>query len=135
MATQAMQVTGTEVGSPALRRTTVIIAIATALVVGAVIGRQTAGTSKTESIARPAASISLVGTNSADAARRAEVYEALAGIDGSITLVGTNSSDAAMRAEVYQALSRLGRPTSETASRLTDAERRALVMRLVAAQS
>src|SRR4029077_4170985 len=132
---QAMQVTGTEAGSPALRRTTVIIAIATALVVGAVIGRQTAGTSKTESIARPAASISLVGTNSADAARRAAVYEALAGIDESITLVGTNSTDPARRPQGHQALSGLGRATSDTARPLTDAERRALVMRLVTEQS
>jgi hypothetical protein len=104
MATQEMQMSQTAASSPALRRTTVILAVAAALTVGAVIGRETAGTSKTGSAVQPASAISFVGTNSPDAARRAEVYEALAG---------------------------LGQPTRSAAPQLTDAERRALVYRLV----
>ena len=132
MATQEMQLSQMETGSPVLRRTPVILAIATALILGAVIGRETAGTSKTGSVAQPASAISFVGTNSTDAARRAEVFKALGAIDTSITLVGADSADAARRAQVFEALSRLDQQTGSTAPRLTDGERRALVNRLVA---
>ena len=131
MATREMQMAQVGTGSPALRRIPVIVAVAAALMVGAVIGRETAGTSKTDAAVRPASAISFVGTNSADAARRAEVFEALGTLDTSITLVGTNSADAARRAQVYEALAGLGQPTTATAPRLTDAERRALIYRLV----
>lgn len=104
MATQEMQMPQTAGGSPALRRTTVILAVAAALTVGAMIGRETAGTSKAGAAVQPASAISFVGTDSPDAARRAEVY---------------------------RAIGRLGQPTRSTATQLTDAERRALVYRLV----
>ena len=103
MATQEMQmpqIAGR--ARPPCRRTPVILAVAAALMVGAVIGRETAGTSKTETVAQPASAISFVGTDSADAARRAQVFEALGAIDTSITLVGANSADAARRALVYR---------------------------------
>jgi hypothetical protein len=132
MATQEMQMSQIAAGSPAHRRTAVILAIAAALVVGAVIGRGTAPTSRTGSAVQAAPAFSFVGTSSADATRRAEVFDALGAIDTSITLVGTNSADAARRAEVYKALARLDQPASSTTPRLTDAERRALVYRLVA---
>ncbi|MGH2594982.1 MAG: hypothetical protein ACRDH7_03350 [Actinomycetota bacterium] len=132
MATREMQMPQTAAGSPTLRRTTAILAVAAALTIGAVIGRETAGTSKTRAAVQPASSISFVGTDSSDAVRRADVYRALGAMDPSITLVGGNSADAARRAEVYKALAGLDRPTASTAPRLTDAERRALVYRLVA---
>ena len=134
MATREMQMPQTAAGSPALRRTTAILAVAAALTIGAVIGRETAGTSKTAAAVQPASAISFVGTDSLDAVRRAEVFEALGAMDTSITLFGGNSADAARRAEVYQALAGLDRSTASTAPRLTDAERRALVYRLVTAE-
>ena len=45
MATQEMQISQTTTGSPVVRRTTVILAVAAALTVGAVIGRESATTS------------------------------------------------------------------------------------------
>ncbi len=131
MATQEMQTPKVEVGSHGLRRISAILAVAVALTIGAVIGRETAGTSKTGAAVRPASTISFVGTNSADAARRGEVYKALGALDTSITLVGTNSADAARRAAVYETLGALDQPAASTPPRLTDAERRALIYRLV----
>ncbi|MEP6973129.1 MAG: hypothetical protein ABI869_03180 [Actinomycetota bacterium] len=81
-----------------------IVAIAAALMLGAVIGRETAATSKIGATVRPASTISFVGTDSADATRRGQVYKALGALD---------------------------QPTASNAPRLTDAERRALVHRLV----
>ena len=131
MATREMQMAQVGAGSSALRRIPVVVAVAAALTVGAVIGRETAGTSKTGAAVQPASAISFVGTNSPDAARRAEVYKALGAMDPSITLVGGSSGDAARRAEVYKALARLDQPTTSTAPRLTDAELRARIWRLV----
>ncbi len=136
MATQGMQMAQTATAPPAVRRTTVILAVAAALTVGAVIGRETATRSQTASAVRPAAAIALTGTNSADAVRRAEVYTAVGALATPITLVGTDSTDAARRAEVFQAMTAL-RARRESfgavGQRLTDGERRALVYRLVTA--
>ena len=46
MAAQGMQVSQIAAGSPILRRTSVILAVAAALAIGALIGRETATTSK-----------------------------------------------------------------------------------------
>ena len=105
MATREMQMAQVGAGSSALRRIPVVVAVAAALTVGAVIGRETAGTSKTGAAVQPASAISFVGTSSADAARRAEVHAAIG---------------------------RLAQPTRSTATQLTDAERRALVYGLLA---
>ena len=104
MATQEMQIPKIAAGSPAYRRAFVILAVAAALTIGAVIGRETAGTSKTATAVRPASAISFVGTDSADAARRAEVYKREAAF---------------------------GQSAASTWPQLTDAERRALINRLV----
>ncbi len=120
-------------GSPVVRRTSVIIAVAAALLIGALIGRETAGTSDAAAV-RPASAIALTGTDSADAARRAEVYEAVGAFDAPITLVGTDSTDATRRAAVYDAMAALRArhdAFGSTGQALTDAERRALVYRLV----
>ena len=130
MATQEMQLSQIAAGSPVVRRSTVILAVVAALTVGAVIGRETAIT-KTQTAVRPAGTISFVGTDSADAARRADVYQAIGALDTPIAFVGTTSADGARRAEVYQALGRLDLSASSTSPRLTDAERRAVVDRLV----
>ena len=130
MATQEMQLSQIATGSPVVRRTTVILAVAAALTVGAVIGRETV-TSKTETAVRQAGTISFVGTDSADAARRADVYRTIGALDTPITFVGTSSADAARRAQVYEAMGRLDLTAASTTPRLTDAERRAVVDRLV----
>ena len=83
MAMQQMQMSQTSTAAPTFKRTPVIVAIVAALAVGALIGRETVVGTRTGSVpgaaVRPA--IALTGTDSTDAARRAEVFQAIAKLD------------------------------------------------------
>jgi len=103
MATQEMQLSQIATGSLVVRRSTVILAIAAALTVGAVIGRETATTTNTGTAVRPAAPIALSGWETEDAARRAQVYEVVTAPDP-ISVDGWETADAAARAAMYEAV-------------------------------
>ena len=95
MATQDMQMERVAVGSPVVRRVSLILAIAAALTIGATIGRETAPSSKPRAAVRPAAPVALTGWETADAARRAEVYQVVTAPSSELT--GWGTADAVRR--------------------------------------
>jgi hypothetical protein len=104
MATQELQISQITTGSPVVRRTTEILAVAAALTVGAVIGRETATTSDAGTTVRPAAPIALTGWETADAAARAARYEAVTAPSAPFSVNGWETADAAARAARYEAV-------------------------------
>jgi hypothetical protein len=99
MATQGMQLAQT--GTGATRRIAAVTLVVVSLGVGALIGRSTSSTTKTETAVTSDIPISLTGWDTSDAARRAEVYRA---VTAPVPLPsrGWETSDAARRALVNE---------------------------------
>jgi len=127
MAAQEMQVSQIAEGSPILRRTSVILAVAAALAIGALIGRETATMSKAGTAIRPAAPITLTGWDTTDAARRADVYRVVTAPSAAISLAGWETTDAARRADVYRIVTAETPAFASNGQSITDAQRRAVI--------
>jgi|SoimicmetaTmtHPB_FD_contig_31_5491957_length_695_multi_2_in_0_out_0_1 hypothetical protein len=131
MATKDIQLqqAGTRAGTGAARQIATVALVVGALGVGALIGRSTSPATKTDTAVRPATAISLTGWATADAARRAQIYETVTA-PTAISLDGWATADAARRAQVYRVVT-AETPFTAIGPSITDAQRRALVNEIV----